>query len=125
MAEPKPPTQRSGDSWLSWQIMWLAFQQGKHKAELKRNTGLTEQTLAVSNQILAAVTAPPPTAPASPRIRYGRVKDRIKDGFAKLEVRFTVTFDTIKKLYEFWRSPWGFFLGLLAWAAASYLGLVR
>ena len=127
MAEPKPPTQSSGDSWLSWQIMWLSFQAGKDRAERKaqhkQSIDLGERTLGVANQILAAVTARP-TAPAS-RLRYGRVKDRIKDGFAKLEVRFTVTFDTIKKLYEFWRSPWGFFLGLLAWAAASYLGLVR
>jgi hypothetical protein len=121
-------TTSSGD-WLITSFARGYFRQLKRgqdmlQATQERHLVLTGRVLETQHQILAAVTAKPPTAPAS-RLRYGRVKDRIKDGFAKLEVRFTVTFDTIKKLYEFWRSPWGFFLGLLAWAAASYLGLVR
>jgi hypothetical protein len=91
--------------------MWLAFQQGKHKAELKRNTGLTEQTLAVSNQILAAVTARP-TAPAS-RLRFGRTRQRVKDTIARVEL--TLTFQTLKKIMEWKNSPWGVIVGGILW----------
>ena len=115
MAEPKPPTQRSGDSWLSWQIMWLAFQAGRDRAERKaqhkQSIDLGQQTLGVANQILAAVTARP-TAPAS-RLRFGRTRQRVKDTIARVEL--TLTFQTLKKIMEWKNSPWGVIVGGILW----------
>ena len=117
MVENNSQTPSSGD-WLITSFARGYFRQLKRgqdmlQATQERHLVLTGRMLETQHQILAAVTAKPPTAPASPRIRLGRTRQRVKDTIARVEL--TLTFQTLKKIMEWKNSPWGVIVGGILW----------
>ena len=101
--------QPSGDSSLSWQLMYMSFRLGK----LHKTVDIVRSETA---QILTILTAKPAAQMPMAR-RFGRIRDRA----GKIVIHLRL--GDIKKLYEKYREgPWGL-LGLALWALGKWLGL--